>query len=256
MARLPFAIPRKARRLAYLIPILLGVGLLFGGWFLAPDHGRDLLAKAIAAHGGDAGAARARIAQLKGVGTQRGAHGIRFPFTWEETFALPDRHIFALRKDSGSTMAVFTRNGRRWGRIDDQDQPLDNSRTHVAESMFIVLGLLTDLHNDRKVPMKRLEDSTILGRPVLGIEAESKGLGLIRLWFDKNSFLVVKEYKRSVDPDAGESGIELTFSDYRPYEGIAVPRKVTYEDERTDIEYTLREVRFMDAFDDRLFDKR
>jgi hypothetical protein len=243
------------RKLLLLIPlagILLVViyQLLAGG-----DAGRELLAKAVEAHGGEARYEKSRTGVAKGIGKESRAHDL--PFSWEENFQLPGRLKSSIRKDFGgpTTLTHLYADGKHRIFQDKKEvnvTSLEEEGENI-ESMPDILGRLV-LAMRRKTTITPVEDIMVRSRPAAGIEIDAGDQRKLRLYFDKQTHFLVKMTKEKKDPHAGSVEVELFCTDYKDVDGIAVPGKIAiYQDGKMQVEMTVIDVKFLKSLDDSVF---
>jgi hypothetical protein len=96
------------------------------------------------------------------------------------------------------------------------------------------------------------------GKPAVGVKVQQKGHRDVRLFFDKDSGLLVKMERRATDFLNREEpyAYEATFGDYKKIDGVQVPYKLTIRrDGKLYAEYENTEVKLAEKLDDKLFAK-
>lgn len=242
------------RKLLLLIP-LAGILLAALYHFLSrTDAGRELLAQAVEAHGGEAGYQRTRIGTVKGVGLQSLAHDV--PFTWEETFHLPDRLKRVLRMPTHQTaLTQLAANGKY--RVFDGPQEVSSTPLEevndLVESTPDILGRLV-MAMRRKTEITLIDEIEVQGRPAAGIEVDQGAAGKVQLYFDRQSHRVVKMTRHQKLPEAGTVWVELFPWEYQVVDGVAIPYKMRiYREGQLSFDMTVKEVKFVERLDDSVF---
>jgi hypothetical protein len=110
---------------------------------------------------------------------------------------------------------------------------------------------------DKGIDLTALGESKVDARAAVGILIKSKGHRDVKLWFDKESGLLVKREHRVLDTGTGmEVTQEVVFSDYRETDGVKHYRTLTaYRDGKKVIEAKVREIEFFDKLDKKVFAK-
>jgi len=241
------------RKLLYLIPLALLLGLLGYNYFAGGDSGRALLARAIEAHGGESRFDRTRTGFTKGKGNELVPHDM--PFTWEETFQLPHRLKSVIRKQwLGSQTHIYADGKHRVFREKEEMSVIDLEEAgENIESMPDILGRLVTAWR-LKGQVTPLADTVVRGRQAAGIEIDTPGHPRLQLYFDKQTYRLVKMTKEKALPDKGTVLVELYCSAYKDVDGVAVPGSISvYQDGRPFIELTIHEVKFVEKIDDSHF---
>jgi hypothetical protein len=106
--------------------------------------------------------------------------------------------------------------------------------------------------------LKLLGEVQVAGKPALGICVSRKGYRDVKLYFDKDTSLLVKSETTVKDPMAGDKEIkqESINSDFKEIQGVQRAMKVAiYRDGQKFIDGKVIEFQFKDKLDDALFDK-
>jgi hypothetical protein len=239
------------RRLLYLIPVGIVVAVLGYAWY-DPDPSRTLLARAITAHGGEVNLAKSRKGRVAGTGKMPRGHFLA-RYTWEEYFDLPERYKRVGQRGSLGQTSVMTelfRDGKVWAKIDDEEPDVRTADRPSRQCIASLLGELVDLRKE-KVALRPLPETLVLDRPALGLEASPPNGSKVELYFDKESALLLK-----LATHGGPNDLEMTFSGYREFSGIALPVFVqVYRSGRLMFEETTTEVDFLTEINDSVFAK-
>jgi hypothetical protein len=183
-----------------------------------------LIDQAIKAHGGDEALVKAQNASRSGVGVLYQG-GKETPFTDEVTWSLPDQLRVAIDVDKRLKL-VFVVNGEKgWQGGGGPTADMGELRLkELHEEMYVQwLTALTPLKKDG-FELTPLAEVKVGDRPAVGVKAVRTGHADVKLWFDKESHLLVRMQRR-----AEEAGIkidkELQFSDYKEFDGVKLPTK-------------------------------
>jgi hypothetical protein len=215
--------------------ILLGLTLAFAGLIAsAPlvqaDDRADALAivdDAIKAHGGADALAKAQNFTRKGTGSvlMFGPPGL--PFTDELTVSLPDRSRLAIDIDKKARTLVVLNGDKGWESNGGPASDVGAVRLkELTEEAYVIwLTTLTPLKKD-DVTLKPLLPTKIDDKPVVGVSVSAKGRPDVRMYFNKDSHLLVK-----IAREALQGGVKVDkdylFGDYKDVDGAKLPGKLT-----------------------------
>jgi hypothetical protein len=198
------------------------LGLVLAGAARAGEkEAKEVLERAIKAHGG--AAALARAAQLER--TDKGTHS-GTAFTSKVIRGLPDR--VRLTIDTGGNKIVFVLNGERGWQSDG------------GPAAEIAAGRLAEMREEAYVDwvatlvpltksgftLSSLPKTKVGGAAAVGIKVVRKGQPELRLYFLESSGLLVK-----IEHEGKLAGLkvdkESLFSDYKSFDGLKLPTKRT-----------------------------
>ncbi len=242
-----------ARRVvAVLLPAALASG----------DAARGVVEKAIKAQGGAHKVAKLRVMRIKVEGTMNLIPGQpAIPFVLEDWWQMPDQYKTTSRFELGGkklsqTQAIDGAAG--WMQINGVTQDLPKQAVaEMREQKYAEdldrLGFLAD----KRIDLASLGEAKVGGRAALGVLVKSKGHRDVKLWFDKESGLLVKREHRVLDSGTGkEVTQEVAFSDYRETDGLKHYRALTaYRDGKKVVEARVVEMEFFDKLDRKVFAK-
>ena len=201
-----------------------------------------ILDKAIKAVGGDLLTGKFKAARWKVKGMVHGAIPGRrpdaigsgsVPFEGEVAAQFPDQ--FRLSTDStvnGIKFGISTglNHDKGWMLFSNGTRvPLDKKRLAAQkEDLYAEWVTTVVLLKDKSYTLTPLGESKIEGHRVTGIKVASQGHRDINLYFDTDSGLLLKRERQVADPRTGkEQKQESFYSDYKEFEGIKFPMKVT-----------------------------
>ena len=226
----------------------------------AGDDPRTVIAKAIAAQGGEGKLASVRA----GRSTMRGTlfDGNReIAFTGEQSIQLPGQIKIALTLKTApkTTKIVEVIDGDKgWISIDGQVKEADASSLARARQLLYLSRItrLTPLLGEKEFELTALEESKVNDRPTAGVKVVSKGQKDVGLYFDKETGLLVKvEYPTRNNQDREVTQEDL-FSDYAEFGGIKLPRKnVSFQDGKKLVDVEIVNARFPDSIPSSEFGK-
>jgi hypothetical protein len=183
-----------------------------------------LVAAAVKAHGGEAALRKAQTGQRVGAGFLAQADR-QVPFTDETTFSLPGRVRMVLDVNRAQRMLIVVTPDKAWQQTGGAPADLDrDSADELREELYIrYLTTLLPLRQD-DMTLGLVPDAQVNGRPAAGIKVTSKGHRDARLYFDKQSGLLVKIERR-----ARQAGVlldkEYVFSDHKEFDGAVLPTR-------------------------------
>jgi hypothetical protein len=241
--------------------------LLVLAGFLSPDslvYGEDkpeaIVEKAIEAQGGAAKVAKLRTMRIKVEGTiDMIAVKLNVPFTLEDSWQMPGRYkttttLQLVGKNSTQTFVLDGDKG--WAEVDGKVEDLPTEAiAELREQKYSEdldrLGFL----NEKGYELTRLDEVKINDKPAVGLLIKSKGHRDVKLYFDKETALLVKRESKLVEGST-EITQEVFFSDYHEKDGLKHYRKIAaHRDDKVVIEAKVTELEFVDKFEDKVFAK-
>jgi hypothetical protein len=247
------------------LAMLSTVGLLAFGANLhaADDQPKDVIAKAIKAHGGEEALTKYKA------GTSSGKGKITIPgvgeveFTQESAHMLPDKLKESLEmKVAGQNLSVLTLvNGDKMsieanGKAIDLDDKMKDALKGVGHMLKV--GKLVSLTTEKGYELSLIGEDKVENIPAIGIRVVAKGQKDINIYFDKQTNLLVKLEYRSTDPfTQNEINEERIIAEYsKNKDGIPVPKKVIVKhDSKTFLEIELSDVQYLEKLDESDFKK-
>jgi hypothetical protein len=228
----------------------------------AADEPKDILAKAIKAHGGEELLTKNKAAQLKTKGkiTLPGVGDVEF--TQEVSYMVPDKlreameltiagmSINTLTLVNGDKM-VLEVNGKEM-EVPDQAKTALKDVGHVME-----IGRLVPL-KDKKYELSLIGDDKVEGKKVVGIRVSAKDQKDVSVYFDKETGLIAKLEYRGSDPATGkEVNEERIITEYsKSKSGVPQPKKIVVKhDGKQFLEAEVLEITNLEKLDDGVFKK-
>ncbi|HUR53109.1 MAG TPA: hypothetical protein VMZ71_03185, partial [Gemmataceae bacterium] len=200
----------------------------------AADTPKDVLEKAITAHGGAELLAKNKAGLLKAKGkiTLPGVGDV--DFTQEAAFMLPDKFKESVEITiMGKSISILTLANGDAISIEAMGQKIEVSDA-IKDAMkdathMITVGRLVGPAREKGFELNLIGESKVDDKPVVGVRVSAKGKKDISLFFDAKTNLLVKMEYRSSDPMTGnEFGEERVLKDYKKdNDGNMVPQKVT-----------------------------
>ncbi len=222
---------------------------------------KDLVAKAIKAHGGAENLAKikATVTQAKGKYYGVGEDGIDYTGTWQ--FQAPDRMRIEVTGEVGGQMFKIVRvmeKDKGWQQLmdnleDSSKEQLKEDREEIHAHWLASLVVL----NDKECKLSAAGEMKIDDKPALGVRVESKGYGDATLYFDKETNRLVMLERRARDVMKGEDFTSQTYlKDYKKVNGALMSYKQTIKrDGKVFVESEVTGLEIKDKLDDEVFKK-
>jgi hypothetical protein len=243
--------------------LAVGLALVAAGWGAADDADtiKSVLDKGIKALGGEEKITKYPGLMLKGTGKfYEGDRGIPFSGTWYTQGLDKSRTTTVVEvKGFKSTEITVVNGAKGWIKeTGDDTKELDKEAlTEEKENLYFnwVTTLVPLKGKEYKVTL--LGESKVNNKPVVGISVASKGHRDIKLFFDKDSGLIVRAERKVRDLENKKDVTEeVNFSDYKDVNGLKVAMK--YQNKwdgknRADAEMT--DAKVFDKIDEKQFEK-
>jgi hypothetical protein len=220
----------------------------------APTEPRAVIDKAIKALGGAEKLAKFKADTRTDKGTYYGT-GAGLPYTGKYAHVYPDK----LRMDIENIFLIVVNGDQGWvaanGATDDltKDQLAEQKDQLYAEWVAMLVPL-----KDKAFTLTALGEVKVADRPAVGVKVSRQGRRDVRLFFDKETGLLVKrDYKvNAADMDGKEVTQEVLLSDYQETAGLKFPRKVVVNrDGKLYAEVEIVDWKPAEKLDDKLFAK-
>lgn len=237
---------------------LLLTGLIAGMPAADTTNLRAIVNKAIEAHGGAANLKRYQAVKftengkLHSGGQVKSMHG-EFAYQW------PDRAWFSIEFESRGRkhhMLAILNGTRAWmivnGKNDRISERLLTERRELTHAQWIVsLRALLD----SSMTIASAGETRVDGRLAAGVIVTDKEHRPVKLFFDKDSGLLVKSENVTNDLESHQETTDETFyTDYRTIQGLKIAmRTKVLRDGKLFFETVRAHVTFSEKLDDRLF---
>ena len=230
----------------------------------ADDQPKEVIAKAIKAHGGEEVLTKNKAGSSKGKGkmTIPGVGDVEF--TQETAFMLPDKFKETVQMSiMGQNINVLTMvNGEKCllevnskaVEIDDKTKEALTNASHMLK-----IGRLVAMTTEKEFELSLIGEDKVEGKPAIGIRVVHKGKKDINLYFDKTTNLVAKLEYRSTDPfTKNEVNEERIITEYgKNKDGQPVPKKVIIKhDGKPFLEIEVSDVEMLEKLDEGEFKKQ
>jgi hypothetical protein len=251
--------------MARLLASTLTVAILFGAApkaKAADDDPKEIIAKAIKAHGGDEFLTKTKAAKLKSKGKINIPGAGELEFTQETAYMLPDKYRDGIDFSiMGMNISVRTYVNGDKVILEVNDKEIDMADKvkaalkdvgHVQE-----VARMVSL-KDKAFEISLIGEDKVEGKKVVGIRVTKKGQKDVSLFFDKETGLLAKLEYRGAEPGTdNEVNEERIVKEYeKNADGIQVAKKIVIKhDGKTFIEAEVLEVKYFDKLDDSEFKK-
>jgi hypothetical protein len=229
----------------------------------ADDTPKDVIIKAIKAHGGE------DVLEKNKAGTSKGKGKITLPmvgevdFTQESAHMLPDKFKESIELSiMGQNISIVTLvNGEKASLIVNgkaMDLPDVVKQALKGAGHGIKVGRLVPLIKEKHYELSLIGEEKVEGKPTIGIRVTAKDQKDINLYFDKESNLLTKVETRSIDPNTQkEINEERIILEYKKNkDGIQVPKKLLVKhDGEKFLEIEMSEVELHEKLDESEFMK-
>jgi hypothetical protein len=221
----------------------------------AQDVAHTMIQRAIVAHGGANKLAAVRADKVKFKGTLHvGAATV--PFANEVTIQLPGqfKSIVRLREGERTRTIVYILDGEKASiTLDGQPQPVSSSNlTQMRQTLQLDHAMkLVPLLSDPAFSIAPLGEYQYNGRIVVGVRVVGRSQRDLRLYFDKETALLMKsEHLLDGGPGGKDVRQEACYADYREIGGYLRPgRVIAYRDGKKVMEAELVEAQRFDHID-------
>jgi hypothetical protein len=226
----------------------------------AADEPKDVLAKAIKAHGSEDVLGKNKATQIKtkgkitlpGVGevdfTQETSVMLPGKLRDSLTFTVNNNDITVLTIVNGDTISIEAA-GK------DVDVPDEAKAQLKAAGHMMEVGRLVPLTDAKKYELSLVGEDKVEGKKVVGKAKDQKD---ISMYFDKETGLLAKMEFRGSEPGTGKEVNEERFvSEYgKNKDGVPVPKKVVVKhDGKTFLDAEVTELTYLEKLDDSVFKK-
>jgi hypothetical protein len=232
--------------------------LAAGAHARAQDTARAIVEKAVRAHGGLERLSRIRADQVQVKGNLF-VEDRETPFAGETTVQLPGqfKNVLHLTTPKGLVTLVQIVNGDKvLVTIDGQPQKVDApAMADIRETLQVTRATrLVPLLTDRSYELTTLPEIKVNDRPALGVRITARGRRELRLFFDRDTSLLVKSEHTTDAGEGKEVRQEIYYGDFRDLGGYRRPAKlIALRDGKKVMEAELTDVKYFDKIDDAEF---
>ncbi|MCI0702538.1 MAG: hypothetical protein L0241_15755 [Planctomycetia bacterium] len=228
----------------------------------AADEPKDIIAKAIKAHGGEEVLTKHKAAQSKNKGKINIPGLGETEFTQDVSYMLPDKFKDVMELKVGDkNITVFTLvNGDKVSievdgkEIDAKDAVKDalKDASHIMQ-----IARLVPL-KEKGYELSLIGEDKVEGKKVIGVRVSKKDEKDVNVYFDKETWLLTKLEYRGAEPGTGkEINEERIITEYsKPKDGAPTPKKIIIKhDGKLFLEAEVLEVKSFEKLDDSEFKK-
>lgn len=229
----------------------------------AEDSAKDVLEKAIKAHGGAELLTKNQAGLLKAKGKINVAGVGDVDFTQEAAFMLPDKFKEAVEISiAGQNISIVTiANGDKIS-IDaagNSVEVTDAIKTAIKDATHMIkVARMIAPAREKGYELSLTGESKVEGKAAVGVRVSAKDKKDITLHFDKATHLLAKVEYRSTEPMSGnEINEERIFGEYKKdAEGNMVPHKITVlHDGKKYLDAEITEGKYLEKLPDAEFKK-
>ena len=230
----------------------------------AADDPKEVVAKAIKAHGGEEFLTKHKAGQTRDKGKITLPGMAATEFSDESSFMLPDKFKQALEMEIMGMK--FTMNAlivgdkvTVEGKIAGMTIDLGADATEGYKDVPHILRVMqfVPLVKDKAYKLDLIGDDKVDDKPVVGVRVSAKDQKDVSLFFDKTTHLMLKLEYRTKGPDGMEVTESRVVKEYaKDNSGIPYPKKsVVLHDGKTFIEAETVEYKYLEKLDDAEFKK-
>jgi hypothetical protein len=239
----------------------LALGLLVGvaGRSAAQDDAKEIIRKAIAAHGG-----AEKLDKFKGTrSASKGSisvMGMDLEFTADMVSQYPDKQKTTIKLEVMGNAATIVQqvNGDKMSltvngmATEIQAAQKDSLKQSMALQKVMIL---TPLLSDKAYELKAIPGVKVGDKDTVGVEIKAKDLKECKVYFDKDTNLIVRVDHKGLDPTGmNEVNQQVTLSDYKDVQGVKKPMKtVMTHDGQKFMESTTTKVELSEKVDEKEF---
>lgn len=238
---------------------LLSVFALYSHLALAQGDPKAVVEKAIAAHGGEAKIARLNRVHSKAEGTidalpnQPPVPFVGESWRWDDN----SKMTITMRVQGVKVSVTDAVHGdTQWRQLFGKTQELAKEEVaEIQESRHVDKIAKLGFLKDDTVELASLPESKIADKEAVGVVVKSKGHKDVKLYFDKESGLLLKVEHSSLDLLSGKEVLEeLLLSDYQDKDGLKYAMKSTLmRDGKKIMDGKVTELEFVDKMDQATF---
>ena len=261
MKRVSSTDPCRSTGDAYAVPLVLrsDYSALAVGSARAQDDPKAIVAQAIKAHGGEEKLTKLKATKTKGKGTIM-VMGNPLEFTVDAISQQPNQMRNEVKVEAmgqSFTVVQVLNKDKAWKTVNGQMVDIDTNELEGLKDQVYgdyVESLVPLLKGDFK--LEALGALKVDDKPAVGVKVSSKGHKDIKLFFDKESHLLVRSQSRGKDEGMNEIDVQSTVSNFKDVEGVKTPTKIqVMRDGKKFIDLEVTEIKLMEKADPANFEK-
>ena len=239
----------------------LAMGLLVGvaGRSAAQDDAKEIIRKAIAAHGGADKLDKFKASRSSGKGTIS-IMGMDLEFTADTVSQLPDKQKTTVKLEIMGNAATIVQlvNGDKLSlTVNGMAAPIQDAQKDGLKQALALqkVMLLTPLLSDNSYEIKAIPGVKVGDKETVGVEVKGKDLKDCKLYFDKATNLIARVDHKGPDPTGiNEVTQQVVLSDYKDVQGVKKPMKtVMTHDNQKFMEQTVTKMELSEKIDEKEF---
>ena len=228
----------------------------------AADDPKEIIAKAIKAHGGEETLAKLQAGQSRNKGKINIPGVGEAEFTQDVSYMLPDKLKDSMELQiGGQKIPVLTLVNGDKITIEANGMKIDppeaaKTALKDAQQMMKVARLVA-LVREKGYELSLIGEAKVEGKEAVGVRVSKKDAKEFNLFFDKKTGLLAKLEHRTADATGTEVGEERIVLEYQKGDdGIPMPKKVLIKhDGKTFLEAEVLEAKLLEKLDDSEFKK-
>ncbi len=215
---------------------------------------RAIVAKAIKATGGEEKLDKFKAQTSQETGTYYGM-GDGLPYTGKYSMQFPDK----FRMEIVGIFTIVVNGDKGWMSANGNTEEMNAEQLKVQQESLYV-GLVSSLVplKDKKFKLATHGEIKIKDRPAVGVRVTAENRRDVKLYFDKESGLLVKIENRAISEEQGGKEVddESFLSDHKDVNGVKVPMKMLMmRDGKKFVESETTEIQVLEKLDDGVFGK-
>jgi hypothetical protein len=240
----------------------LAVALIFAPAARAADEPKDIITKAIKAHGGEELLTKNKAARTKAKG-KINIGGNEIEFTQQTAFMVPDKFkdVMELKVgDKSATILTLVNGDKITLEVDGKEMPTPDG----VKDSFKQIGQLHEISQfvplikDKKYELTLIGEDKVEGKKVVGVRVSAKNQKDVNVFFDKETGLLAKMEFRGAEPGTGkEVNEERIITEYaKSKSGVPHPKKIVVKhDGKVFVDAEILELTTLEKIDDSEFKK-
>ena len=218
------------------------------------DEPKAIIEKAVRAHGGEARLLKVEFVRTKSKGTIE-TNGVTVAVVIESVSQLPTRlrtvHEFDIMGQRQSVITVCD-SGKAWQMRGSATEDITGARLDEVRQTLHARRIesLLPLVKEAGFELSGVADIDVNGKPAVGVKVATKGLRDCTLYFDKDTGLLVRLTRKTLDLNQQEADTETTYSAWKDFDGLKLPTKLLVQQAgKKLLEAEITECKFPDKVD-------
>jgi hypothetical protein len=241
------------RKLAVVLAACCGLVWTGPAWPGGEKDARSIINKAIQAAGGEDKLAKHQTVVVKEKGTYYGM-GAGLPYTGISHIQWPSK----ARMEIEGVFVMILNGDKGWIQMGGETKEIDKEQL-AAQVKDHKAGWITTLVplKDKAFKLTTIDGTDVKKKPAVGVKVTREGYPEVKLYFDKQSGLLVKsEHRAFSNEDKKEVNAENFYLDYKDMDGVQIPRHlVMHRDGKLFVDSHVLEWSTADKLDSKLFDR-